>query len=409
MKKIICFIIMLITIISNTAWAQDIQTSSGNVILADASGGIVLYQKNADERFAPMHLTKIVTAMVVIENIPDLDTKITADPDIINGTDFSFGNMGILSNEVLTIKDLVYGMLLYDAGEAANMLWDFTFDTKDEFIAKMNEYAVSAGAQNTNFVNANGKHDAKQYTTARDMYKITREALKNDVFAEVVSTTMYTMEPTNKYKEKRYLSNKNALLSTYREKGYYYGNAIGTKSSYSDGVSHLASAAKRGNTYLICIAANASSGSEGNNAYIDTIALYKHGFENFSSVKFEARDDIIDEVSLRNGKNTDRVLLVSEVDVFLGLPKEYDEEKLKRTITINENIIAPIEKGQALGQLTYTYEGNEISKTNLVAYETVRRDIIKGAMYWIKKVISSVWFIVSAVIVILLMVLRKMR
>ncbi len=408
MKKIICILIMLMTI-TNTVFAADISTSSGSVILADGSGGIILYEKNADTRFAPMHLTKIVTAMVVIENTENLDADITADPDIINSTDFSFGNMGILSNEVLTIRDLLYGMMLYDAGEAANILCAETFGDKKDFVKKMNEYAVNAGAENTSFVNANGKMDENQYTTARDMFKIVRQAMKNETFSEIVGTVMYTMEPTNKYKEKRYLSNKNALLSTYREQGYYYRNAIGVKSSYSGGTSHLASAAKRGNTYLICIAASSKADGEGNRAYQDTIELYKYGFENFSSVKFESRDDIIDEVTLRNGKNTDRVLLVSGSDIFLGLPKDYDEEKLERKIYIAEKIKAPITKGQALGNITYIYDGNEISKTSLVAYEDVHRDVLKGTMYWVRKVGTSMWFLVPAVILIILIILRKKR
>ncbi len=409
MKKYICLILGIIILISNTAFASDINTSSKNVILADGSGGIILYEKNADEKFAPMHLTKVVTAMVVLENTKNLDEEITADPDIINSSDFSFGNMGILSNEVLTIRDLLYGMMLYDAGEAANMLCESTFGDKKEFIKKMNEYAKNAGAENTNFVNANGKADENQYTTARDMLKIVRQSMKNDEFSKIAGTVMYTMEPTNKYKEKRYLSNKNALLSTYREQGYYYRNAIGVKSSYSGGISHVASAAKRGNTYLICITANAKSDAEGNHAYLDAIELYKYGFENFSSVKFESRDDIIDEATIRNGKNADRVLLVSGSDIFLGLPKDYDEEKLERKIYVSDKIKAPIKKGQALGNITYIYDGNEISKTSLVAYEDVQRDIIKGVMYWVKKVGTSMWFLVPAVLVLILIILRKMR
>lgn len=409
MKKFICLIIGIIILISNTAFAFDAQTSSGNVILADGSGGIVLYEKNADAKFSPMHLTKIVTAMVVIENTKNLDEEITADPDIVNSSDFSFGNMGILSEETLTVRDLLYGMMLYDAGEAANLLADCTFGDKKEFVKKMNEYAINVGAESTNFVNANGKHNADQYTTARDMFKIVKNAMQNETFSKIAGTVMYTMEPTNKYKEKRYLSNKNALLSTYREQGYYYRNAIGVKSSYFDGTSHLASAAKRGNTYLICITANAKTDSVGNHAYLDAIELYKNGFENFSSIKFESRDDIIDEGIIRNGKNADRVLLVSGSDIFLGLLKDYDKEKLERKIYVSDKIKAPIKKGDALGSITYTYDGNVISKTSLVSSEDVKRDIIKGAMYWVKKVGTSMWFLVPAVVVLALIILRKMR
>ena len=219
--KSLCTFLIIITTLIHSTFAQELKLDAQNAILVDMKNSMILYDKSSNKPIQPAGFTKIVTAMVVLDNCEDLSQVIVAPKETIAACDFSFGNMGILAEEELSAKDLLEGMLVYDAAEAAEILAGFTFGNYNKFIAAMNDLAKKAGAENTVFKNAGGYYDENQQSTVADIAKIALYAMKNDAFAETVKKGMVEIEPTNKYREKRYLANTNMFVGRTRSLDFY--------------------------------------------------------------------------------------------------------------------------------------------------------------------------------------------
>ena len=346
MKKV--FVVLLLVVIAFSSLIvyaennpKDLQ--SKNVLLADASTGKLLYSKGIDTKIQPGGFTKIMTAIIAIENMLDSEETVVADGEILSQYDYNFGHMGILPGEILTLENLINGMLIYDAGDAAELIASYSADSRSDFIKKMNSKAVEIGALNTKFTNPTGFPDKKQYTTVEDIYKITRYAMKLEYFRDVVKKPRYEMKPTNKYRQNRYLDNKNKFLSATSTDKYYTVRAKGVKTSYIDdkkcGVILFYETDKMS---MISIVANSKVKDEINHSYEDTKKLINFGLEFYESVKVISAGDILAEVELTNGKGHDRILLEANEDVHVNLPKDYDEDKLETRVILENKIKAPI-------------------------------------------------------------------
>lgn len=180
--------------------------SSMSYICIEADGGKVLDESNADARKYPASTTKILTALVVLENVPS-DMKFRV-PDCAVGVEGS--SIYLKRGEVVKVGDLLYGLMLRSGNDAAVALAVATAGTVERFAAMMNERARRAGARNSHFVNPHGLHDNDHYTTARDLALITAEAYRNEDFRRIVSTSSITV---GEGENTRVLYNKNKLLS----------------------------------------------------------------------------------------------------------------------------------------------------------------------------------------------------
>lgn len=410
MKKVLCFIFILTlsaAAVTPVAFAAEDKPSvkSGEALLVDMESGKFLYKSNIDAKIAPGGFTKIMTAIVAIENMLDKNEIVTAKSDILAAYDYSFGNMGILAGETLTLEDLLYGMMLYDAGDAAEVIADYSFESRSKFIKKMNEKAVELGALNTKFKNPSGYPDKNQYTTLEDMYTITKYALDNELFAEIVNTGMYEIQPTNKYTQTRYLPNSNKFITRYSSDKYYTSKAKGVKTSYiDDDECGLILQYKTDDVNLMCLVAEAPYDGNLNYAYEDSKALIKYGTDFYTPVKVVKRGDILAEVELNNGKETDRLLLEAPEDSFVNLPKNYDKDKIEIKVEKEKNIKAPINKGQALGIVKILYSNEEYTSMILTSPQSVKADNIKGFFRSVWKVISAPALLVTLGILLIIFV-----
>lgn len=410
MKRFLCFVFIIALAAAGlniNAYAANGEPDikSKEALLVDLGSGKTLYKSNSDAKIAPGGFVKIMTAIVAIENMLDKNEAITAKADTLAGYDYSFGNMGILADETLTLKDLLYGMLLYDAGDAAEVIAEYSFESRSKFIKKMNEKAVALGALNTKFTNPTGYPDEKQYTTLDDMYIITKHAMSNDFFAEIVNTGMHEIQPTNKYRQTRYLPNSNKFITRYSSDKYYTSKAKGVKTSYiNDSKCGLILQYETNDIDLLCLVADSPYDGNLNYSYEDSRALIRYGTEFYTPVKVIKRGDILAEVELNNGKETDRILLEAPEDLFVNLPKGYDEKKLKIKVEKEKGIKAPITKGQALGVVHIMYSGEEYSSIVLTSPQAVRADNIKGFFKSIWKVISAPVLLVTLGILLIIFV-----
>ena len=262
-----------------TEGGPDIKSTSA--ILVEAQSGRVVYEKEADAKAYPASTTKIMTALLAVENL-DPATVLTASETAIQ-IDRDGSNMGILSGEELTVEQLLYGLLVHSANDAANVLAEAVAGEISAFVDQMNIRAAELGMTGTHFVNTHGYHDEEHYTTARDLLKLATCAMENELFRKVVATGTYEIPPTNKYKEPRILSNSNCMVNPLRDHRYAYIGAAGIKTGHtSDAGACLVSYAERKGVAFYCVTLNAPVEYEGNYSFLDTIALFDHGFNNFS-------------------------------------------------------------------------------------------------------------------------------
>ena len=160
-----------------------------------------LYEKNAEERRYPASTTKIMTALIVLDNVQDLEQKVTVLEEDFNGIPSDGSMAGFVVRRGSPVIDLLYGLMLPSGNEAANTLARFVGGSIPEFVKKMNARATDLGCTDTHFVNPNGLHDDNHYTTAHDLFRITQEAMKNETFAMIANTAQKNLSVTNKVSE----------------------------------------------------------------------------------------------------------------------------------------------------------------------------------------------------------------
>ena len=213
MRKItllfVTFILIFSTLPISAAEDSAPEIQSTSAIMMQAGTGRIMYEKDPDAKAYPASTTKIMTGLLAVENL-DPKTELTVSESAIQ-IDRDGSNMGLLKDEVLTVEQLIYGLLVHSANDAANVLAEAVAGNIPAFVDKMNVRAAELGMDHTHFVNTHGYHDDEHYTTARDLLKLAVEAMKNDLFRQVVATATYTIPPTNKYPEERILSNNNSL------------------------------------------------------------------------------------------------------------------------------------------------------------------------------------------------------
>lgn len=247
-------------------------------ILIDARTGQVLYDKKAYNWMYPASTTKILTALLAIENL-NLDKEVTVSSTACKIPGDS-STIGIKPGEKIKVRELLYALLLNSANEAANILAEQVSGSVKAFAVKMNQRAKQLGAIGSNFVNANGYPDNRHHTTAYDLSRIAMTAMKNPVFRQIVSTMTHKIPPTNMHINGILLSNTNKLVNKNKGSQYFYQYATGIKTGTSSSSGCvLVSSAKKGNVELISVVMKSS------NMYGDSIKLFNYGFNNFKGVK----------------------------------------------------------------------------------------------------------------------------
>ena len=400
MKRLIFIIWLMIfstvNLSSAIVFAKEPELDASSAILVDISNPMVLYEKNINAKIQPSGYTKIVTALVVLQNCEDLNQMITASRETINDCDFSFGNMGVLANEELSAKELLEGMLVYDAAEAGELLAGFTFGNYGKFISKMNELAKSVGAENTNFKNAGGYYHEEQYTTVNDMAKIIAYAMENPEFAQIVKKGMVEIEPTNKYREKRYLANTNMFVGRTRSLDFYSPKVSGVKTAYmKDHGYGISIMFENSMGKFMCVTAG---GKNSTSAHNDAQKLREYVAKGFTNVKIAKKGDIIEEIEIPNGAPS-HVLLKASNELSVRLPVDFDEKKIFKWTEKNASIKAPIEKDTVLGRLIISYDGKNVGRVNLTAYDDVDFSLGKSINLVFTAIFTSPFFYVPLILV----------
>lgn len=383
--------------------------------------GKVIYEKDADKKVYPASTTKIMTALLALENIPDLDTpqielKLYIQ-NALSGTGASLA--GILRGETFTPRELLYAALLPSGNEAAMMLGDYVGDgSLDYFAEMMNEKAAELGAVNTHFVNASGMHDDDHYTTAYDMYLITMAALENETFREIVSTNYY-YAGEDQNGNPLHWNTTNFLISPGST--YYYPYATGVKTGTTDeaGRCLVSTAEKDGYHYLMVMMGAPQYDSNGekleeNMVFKQTIELYDWAFSSFSNKTLIEKDVGVGEVPLKLARGGKDYLLIKSGEVFTDLlPNEIEASSITMELDLPAVVNAPIKEGDRWAPIRLMLAGEEIGSVPAVAAEDVDASLIATLIDQFKRLFRSflakfivVFVILSIIAYITITVLR---
>jgi len=344
--------------------------SSNSAVLMDVTTGTILFQKNIHQRMEPASTTKILTAIVAIEN-GDLTSKTTVSK---NAARIEGSSIWLSQGEVQTLEDLLYGVLLSSGNDASVAVAEHIAGNQDQFVAMLNEKARAIGARESNFVNPHGLPASDHLTTVHDMALITRYALHNPIFAKMVSTRQYVIPwPGNDWD--RSMTNHNKLL-------WRFDGADGVKTGYTRSAGHcLVASATKENRQLLAVVFKSQD------MYADCAALLEWGFANFDLVRVTAAGQVIRPLAITDGvSNAVNVIPAQELNLVLS-----KSQALKTTVEIDipSSIPAPVERLQSVGKLRAVCEGRIMAETDLLAEDAVpRRTFLHAFIDWLKRLFS---------------------
>lgn len=260
-----------------TLWPDNVSIQAEGGIVMDADTGTVLYGKNIYNSYYPASITKVLTALIVIERC-DLDEMVTFSHDAVFNVEAGSKSAGLDVGDVLSVRDCLYALLLQSANEAANALAEHVAGSVEAFSEIMNVRAVSLGCKNSHFSNPSGLNDPAHYTSAYDMALIGRAALNNDTFMEIDSTLYYDLPPTKRNKEGLRIYPGHKMIK--KNMPEYYSGALGGKTGYTSLAGNtLVTFARRDGMTLVAVVLNGHSSH-----YSDTRAMLNFGFKNFLTV-----------------------------------------------------------------------------------------------------------------------------
>lgn len=378
-----------------TAFADELKLKGKAAVLIDAHTGEVLYEKNADKRYRPASMTKMMTAILVVENL-ECDDVVTVSKYV---TTIDGSALGLKKGEKMLVEDLLNVMMIYSANDCAVALAEAVSGSVEEFAELMNKRAEELGCTGTHFANPNGLDDDNHYSTAEDMAIIARKAMEYDTIREIVRRTTYQTHETNKREVLTVGSTDRLLFDTYswinvngKSRHPYYKYAVGIKTGYTDLAGGcMAADAVRGDEEYISIVMKSTAFDR----FADSIELLEYGFDNYKTVE-AVTEGQTETVRVRSGKKRE-ITAAAAADVKTAVSEESSGDEITTEVNI-ERIKAPVKEGDIVGSITVYKDGEQIGSTDLAACESVSLSIPKlllGSIY----TYTAVFFIIFLIAV----------
>ncbi len=353
-------------------WPEGPAVGAASAILLEAETGIILYEKNVDEKMFPASTTKLMTCMLAMEKEgSSLKDMVSFSYDAVHSVTPDASNMGMDAGEAMTLEDCLYGIMVLSANEVCNAVAEYTSGSVDSFVDLMNERAESIGCKNTHFNNAHGYTDPDHYTSAYDLALIAREFFKNEFLAKVSRTCTYHWYPTDTQPDDIWLSSKNQFLN----KTYSLEGLIGSKTGFTDESRQvLVTGAERNGITLICVVMEEETPYQ----YIDSLALFNYGFNNFTRIKVadnETKYDMKNESFFVTGYDVfgDSSSFISlDPDSEIILPKNCEFTDL------DSKLIYKDDDESVLADIEYSYNGKYLGNAGLIVEKDNKTSFIFG-------------------------------
>lgn len=345
---------------------EDGHLNGAAAIVIEADSGDVIYEKNADALMFPASTTKIMTVWLALTLTDDYEQKLTVSENAVNiAPDESSAKLA--AGEQVRLIDLMYAAMLVSGNDAATAIAEGLAGSVEAFAGKMNQAAMALGCTGTHFVNANGLHDENHYSTARDLAIISRVAMQNATFRQIVGTTVYTLPKDNIYRSRELVTGNKFILPSETQCYYEHSTGLKTGTTSAAGKCFVGSAARDGIS-LISVVLGASYDQD---RYIDSKRLMEYGFSQYLSTSiaeiyamnprvidisgFDLEDPEVGRLELKlrktDAKVKDQIVTTrTQVDYWV---KNFNE------LTVTEftrEFRAPIEEGEVMGSITYLPE-----------------------------------------------------
>ena len=373
----------------------DVEITANAAYFMNLDSGLVIYEKNANERVHPASTTKIMTAALVMTMCADLDNTVVTVPEGVwsefEGEDVS--NAGLKVGEELTMNQLLHCLLLQSANEAAVTIAEYY--GYDAFVGMMNDKARELGCNDTNFENPHGFMGENHYTSARDLAVITQWALGVPGFWEITQKARYDKAETN-------MNEATTLVSTIEMQDpnsrYYTSYIKGIKTGTLDSAGRcLVSAAQHnGVTYLLVIMGAPYENVDtvwvdGTSSYTDTKLCYDWAFANLKLINAVDNMTAVTEIKIRYAARRDNLLLYPVDDMYAveRIDAETQHETRYEMVDVPESINAPVQEGDVIAKAKVYYGGVYLGETNLVARDTIERNVFTMIMDAMTDVLTS--------------------
>lgn len=400
MKKYLILIAIILLVSIDLSYAEDISINGEAGILMNYDTGEVLFNKSGNIKLYPASTTKILTAILAVEN-SKLDELITVDQEVVDLADGS--HIALEPGEQLSMKEMLHALLISSSNDSALAIAKHVGGSVDGFSKMMNEKAREIGALDSNFVNPNGLHDEKHVSTAYDLALIGSYAIKNEIIRDIVKKDTYTIDPTNKKDEARYLKSTNKLLyasETISVDGksvpIKYEGVLGLKTGYTSNAMNclVTYAEKDGQRFITSVLK-----AEGSvNVYQDTHNLLNYGFRNYKTEILRRKNEYIDNIMIHNG-DIPYVAGILSSDISISTRKD-ESLNLKEELIISDDLTAPITKGQVLGTIKYIKDDKILGQADIIS--TAGIDIKESVTPGIFERFSRVWYVYLFAFIILM-------
>lgn len=424
MKKFKLLPIILIICVIFSLWApmalalDDPELNAKAAIVVDLNSGRILYGKNIDEQRAPASLTKVMTALLALEAVDNgqvtMEDRVTAQTDCRDGLEEDSSTSGIMPGMETSLREYITCALVQSANEACNVIGTYISGSTSAFVELMNQRAAELGCVNTHFANTNGLPAEGHYSSAYDLYLITREAMKHPAFMEICNLKTYQPENTG-INAGNVITNSNSLLVANEAYGnYVYEGAAGVKTGFTQAAGYcLISTAERNGLSVMAIVMGCDGWMNANieeyKNFSDSRTLYDWVFNNFTSRQVLTTADPVLQVQVDLAAGDGNLILYPEHDVSYLLPSDLDISQVQvAAAPIEEQYTAPIAAGTVLGRATITLDGEELGSVNLVNSSSV--ELARGQFFMqrLKAVFTNKWVIIVFAVILVLAALYIM-
>lgn len=394
-KLMITIFILIITIFIQTnyifASSNPPNITSQAAILIDTKTNQVLYGKNENERMYPASTTKIVTAIITLENC-NLNDNVTVSDTAISNIPEGYSIAYLQFGEILTVEQLLELLLVESANDAANVLAEHVGGSIESFVSMMNTKVHDLGLENTHFTNPYGLHDENHYSTAYDLAMIMKYCIQNEHFRKLAGSASCAIPATNKYGVRKYDSTNQLILPV---NNYYYQYVTTGKTGFTTPAGEcLVSSAYKDNVELICVILGGQTHNGVSSRFVETKDLYEYGYNNYSLKNLVSKNDEIYQITVENATNETKYLsLLAENDVTVLLENDKSVSEFTPNISLNNDISAPIYAGDIIG--TAEYDINSLKYVvNLVALHDVESTQFLNYIFYGIFTLMLIWIII---------------
>ena len=396
MKKILTFILVFI-LFTLKVNAIELNISSKNALLYNLDTNEIIYQKNANQKVSIASLTKIMTAIITIENIDDLNQRVILTKDDFKGlAEANAVTAGFTIGSTVTYKDLLYGLLLPSGADAAKALARNVAGTEEKFIQKMNEKVKKLNLKNTNFSTVIGLDDENNYSTVKEFSIIFKEALKNKELSQIIKSKTYTTTDGKLKFKSTIQSNANKFNIDIP---YILGGKTGTTTNAG---LCLATIAKANNINYMLITTGALYDKKAPHHIIDAKTIYDYFINNYNNQKIVNKNKPFKSIKTKYTKN-ETLNLYPTKDITKYLNNNYNKKDVKYVYNGKEEVTPFDKKGKILGTLKIYYKNKLLDTQKITLNQTLKFDLFS----LIKQEKIIIIIVISLLLILIIIILKK--